>query len=120
MLLSEFRVAKSYIKNEVVFGVWESKGFASIFGASFRRPALCFCQKAALWYGCASCALTRGKADLRRTAGTALARKIRSLRGALDLGLLRRPSRPPAVEIPIHFVESDVPTVLQFLVRTAK
>ncbi len=70
-----------------------------------RRPAFCFCQKAALWCGCA---LSWGKADLRRTAKTALERTIRSLRGALDLGSLRRPSRPPAVEIPIHFVESDI------------
>ncbi len=35
------------------------------------RPAFCFCPKAALWCGCASCALSRGKADLRRTAETA-------------------------------------------------
>ncbi len=26
----------------------------------------------------------------------------------MGLGSLRRPSRPPAVEIPIHFVESDI------------
>ncbi len=38
-----------------------------------RRPAFFFCQKAALWCGCAGCALSRGKADLRRTAKTALA-----------------------------------------------
>ena len=49
-----------------------------------------------------------GQTDLRRTAKAALARKIRPLRGALDLGSLRRPSRSLAVEIPIHFVESDV------------
>ncbi len=73
-----------------------------------RMPAFCFCQNAALWCGCASRALSWGKADLRRTAETALARTIRTLRGALDLGSLRRPSRPPAVEIPIHFVECDV------------
>ena len=38
-----------------------------------RRPAFCFCKKAALWCGCAGCALRRGKADLRKTAQTALA-----------------------------------------------
>ena len=86
-------------KNEVVFGVWKAKALfriSALLSARVRerRSAFCFCQKAALWCGCASCALSWGKADLRRTAEIALARTIRSLRGALDLGSLRRPSRP--------------------------
>ncbi len=90
--------------------------FSALLSARVRErwPAFCFCQKAALCCGCASCALSWGKADLRRTAETALARTIRSLRGALDLGSLRRPSRPPAVEIPIHFVESDICTLCTY------
>ncbi len=88
-----------------------------------RRPAFCFCQKAALWCGCADFALSRGKADLRRTAKTALqncsSRETRPLSVcALGLESLRRPSRSPAVEIPIHLVESDVSAGTVFWART--
>ncbi len=66
-------------ENEVVFGVWKSKGalfqFSALLSARVRerRPAFCFGQKTALWCSCAGCALSRGKADLRRTAYAALA-----------------------------------------------
>ena len=62
----------------VVISVWKAKAvfqFMALLSAHVRerRPAFCFCQKAALWCGCAGCALRRGKADLRRTAKMALA-----------------------------------------------
>ncbi len=44
--------------------------------------------------------------------------ETRSLSGALGLGLLRRPSRSQAVEIPIHFVEHHTYIVVRRTWRT--
>ena len=75
-----------------------------------RRPAFCVCQKAALWCTCAGRVLSRGCADLWR----ATPRCQRRLDGTASLEIgSRKPRRPlrllyPAVEIPIHFVASEV------------
>ena len=58
--------------NEKQDGTFQFSAFLSVRVRDC-RPAFCVCQKAALWCSCAGCAVSRGKADMRRTARIALA-----------------------------------------------